>query len=273
MDIGSLVQQKYNIAQQDANARTTQVQSQASLDAVRAGLMPQQTNNEGMLQRAQAGHLDAQTGMVAPLAQASIGASRAQTGLFGAQASHLDAQTGMVAPLGQASIDTSRAQTGLLGAQTGLAGAQSGLTGAQTDLARQDSSPAGQSAKELAGNLWSLNNTANPFTGYFGRGAVKGYASGTSDVPGPGNGAQDSVPAELAPHEAVLNQGATAHLGPQLIDVLNALGAHKMAMEGNAPQTPPGGAAPDQPDDTQAPKAEKKPPGKGMPAAKKAAKK
>jgi hypothetical protein len=259
MDIGSLVQQKYNIAQQDANARTTQVQSQASLDAVRAGLMPQQTNNEGMLQRAQAGHLDAQTGMVAPLAQASIGASRAQTGLFGAQANHLDAQTGMVSPLGQASIDTSRAQTGLLGAQT--------------DLARQDSSPAGQSAKELAGNLWSLNNTANPFTGYFGRGAVKGYASGTSDVPGPGNGAQDSVPAELAPHEAVLNQGATAHLGPQLIDVLNALGAHKMAMEGNAPQTPPGGAAPDQPDDTQAPKAEKKPPGKGMPAAKKAAKK
>ena len=250
MDIGSLVQQKYNIAQQDANARTTQVQSQASLDAVRAGLMPQQLNNEGLLQRAQAGHLDAQTGMVAPLGQASIDASRAQIGVAGAQTGLLGAQTASakldLQPMSQPMIDA-------------LSAAHAGRMGTNARLPGQLGQPS---------SLLEKNPDGTPKYG-----AVRGYASGTSDVPGPGSGAQDSVPAELAPHEAVLNQGATAHLGPQLIDVLNALGAHKMAMEGNAPQTPPGGAAPDQPDDQPAPKAEKKPPGKGMPAAKKTAKK
>ena len=266
MDIGSLVQQKYNIAQQDANARTTQVQSQASLDAVRAGLMPQQINNEGMLQRAQAGHLDAQTGTVAPLAQASIGASRAQTGLFGAQTGLVGSQTAVnnlaLQPMSQPLMDA------LAAAHAGRMGSGAQLPG--QPMQTPPTTVVGGAPQQQPQQRSILDRNPDGTPKY---GALRGYASGTSDVPGPGNGAQDSVPAELAPHEAVLNQGATAHLGPQLIDVLNALGAHKMAMEGNAPQTPPGGAAPDQPDDTPAPKAEKKPPGKGMPAAKKAAKK
>ena len=88
-----------------------------------------------------------------------------------------------------------------------------------------------------------------------GCGTVHDFAKGTDHVPGQGTGAVDKVPAMLAPHEAVLNAGAAQHVGPHLIDVLNALGAHKMAMEGHAPQPGP----------QDAPQAA---PGKGMPAPK-----
>ncbi len=49
----------------------------------------------------------------------------------------------------------------------------------------------------------------------------------------------DSVPATLAPQEAVLNAGAAHHLGRGTISMLNALGAAKMAQAGMPPATPP----------------------------------
>jgi hypothetical protein len=69
-------------------------------------------------------------------------------------------------------------------------------------------------------------------------------------VPGAGSGKTDTVPAVLAPGEAVLNQAAADHLGRNTIEVLNALGRHQMGMAGTEPASP-------------------QKPGRGMPAAKK----
>ena len=91
-----------------------------------------------------------------------------------------------------------------------------------------------------------------------GTGDVQNYANGTGQVPGQGSGAVDTVPAMLAPHEAVLNRGANEianHMHPGLVEALNAMGAHKMALEGHPPQPGP----------QDAPQAA---PGRGMPAPK-----
>lgn len=56
------------------------------------------------------------------------------------------------------------------------------------------------------------------------------YAKGTARVPGKGSGKVDSVPAMLAPDEAVLNKAAADAMGRGLIAALNAAGARKMGM-------------------------------------------
>ncbi len=94
---------------------------------------------------------------------------------------------------------------------------------------------------------------------------AESFAKGTSKVPGKGPSNKDSVPAVLAPGEAVLNSGAAQHMGRGAIAALNALGAHAMAQAGAAPETPPTAngvpmAAP--PRGMPAPKG---PPGRGMP--------
>lgn len=56
------------------------------------------------------------------------------------------------------------------------------------------------------------------------------YKKGIAKVPGKGNGTKDTVPAKLAPGEAVLNKAAAEHMGRGLIEVLNKMGAEKMGM-------------------------------------------
>lgn len=58
----------------------------------------------------------------------------------------------------------------------------------------------------------------------------KRYARGTARVPGKGSSAVDSVPAKLAPDEAVLNQPAADMLGRGLIGWLNRIGAQQLGM-------------------------------------------
>lgn len=57
-----------------------------------------------------------------------------------------------------------------------------------------------------------------------------GFAKGTARVPGKGDGSKDTVPAKLAPGEAVLNKPAADMAGRGLIAVLNKMGAQKMGM-------------------------------------------
>lgn len=57
-----------------------------------------------------------------------------------------------------------------------------------------------------------------------------GFAAGTSRVPGTGSGMLDTVPAMLAPGEAVLNRAASDALGRGLIAALNQRGAAKMGL-------------------------------------------
>jgi hypothetical protein len=55
-------------------------------------------------------------------------------------------------------------------------------------------------------------------------------AKGTARVPGKGDGTKDTVKAQLAPGEAVLNKAAADGMGRGLINVMNKLGAKKMGM-------------------------------------------
>ena len=57
-----------------------------------------------------------------------------------------------------------------------------------------------------------------------------GYMFGANEVPGQGTGRTDTVPAMLAPHEAVLNKAAADILGRGLIAALNAQGVKQMGM-------------------------------------------
>jgi hypothetical protein len=57
-----------------------------------------------------------------------------------------------------------------------------------------------------------------------------GYLFGQTAVPGQGSGTTDTVPAMLAPHEAVLNRAAADMLGRGLISALNARGVKQMGM-------------------------------------------
>lgn len=56
------------------------------------------------------------------------------------------------------------------------------------------------------------------------------YAKGTAKVPGKGSGKVDTIPAMLAPGEAVLNKPAAQHMGRGLIAALNQMGAAKLGM-------------------------------------------
>jgi len=57
-----------------------------------------------------------------------------------------------------------------------------------------------------------------------------GYLFGAPTVPGEGTGTVDTVPAMLAPHEAVLNRAAADMLGRGLIASLNSRGARQMGI-------------------------------------------
>lgn len=63
-------------------------------------------------------------------------------------------------------------------------------------------------------------------TGRVGGGLKKGIAR----VPGKGDGTKDTVPAVLAPGEAVLNKAAADKMGRGLIAALNKMGAQKMGL-------------------------------------------
>jgi hypothetical protein len=61
-----------------------------------------------------------------------------------------------------------------------------------------------------------------------------GYLFGATAVPGEGTGKTDTVPAMLAPHEAVLNRAAADMLGRGLIAALNQRGVKQMGMHRGA---------------------------------------
>lgn len=60
---------------------------------------------------------------------------------------------------------------------------------------------------------------------------VQKFAGGTAKVPGKGTGKVDTVPAMLAPGEAVLNKGAAEHVGRGLIGMLNQIGKMRMGFD------------------------------------------
>lgn len=151
--------------------------------------------------------------------------------LFGDRLADLNAQTG-----------TRVAQTGLYGAQTGFTEQQAGeiadIRRFGDTLARSRNLPPTTSglpavsaptvpSLEVGMPRWGLSREA--VTGPDQRDRFR-FAKGTARVPGKGSGKVDTVPAKLAPGEAVLNRAAADMTGRGLIAALNKLGAQKMGL-------------------------------------------
>ena len=325
-NIDGFLAQKYNILGQEAAARTTAAQGEASLANARAKYeVPAQAG----LAMSQAGHLDTQSRLAPQIAQGAIGLQGAQGDYYSSHAAlnradlfpdaHLRGAVGALyqqmkqgwqngaasapgaAPVAPAPAGRNILDNGPKGGNTGDAYGGTAAPVAPTHLPGFNANPAANASYAPSGSFMDLTQPL-PVPGIYGQGFAEGtsnvgnwqdranasvdaavarngqpvhqpispapgagyacgtsnahnYAGGTDQVPGQGTGAVDKVPAMLAPHEAVLNAGAANHVGRHLIDVLNALGAHNMAMAGNAPQ--PG------PQDMPQPA-----PGRGMPAPK-----
>lgn len=88
----ALIQRKYDILQQQADANMLAARSGANLDNVRAGLMPDQVRAEVARQEAEARLTAENTKQVAPLARANIGLMGAQSRNYISNAGLNDAQ-------------------------------------------------------------------------------------------------------------------------------------------------------------------------------------
>lgn len=84
-------------------------------------------------------------------------------------------------------------------------------------------------------NLPGIGAAARPYRPSYASGGVFGFSKGAGRVPGKGSGKVDTVPAMLAPGEAVLNKEAAERVGRGTIDVLNAIGLHDRGEGGQAP--------------------------------------
>ena len=120
--------------------------------------------------------------------------------------------------------------------------------GVSNDPAAGNGFGTGGAPQSAGADPYGRTDFSNPyganFTDPYGRKFAGGTANvnakgGKTTVPGNGPPNVDSVPATLAPQEAVLNAGAAHHLGRGTISMLNALGAAKMAQAGMPPATPP----------------------------------
>jgi hypothetical protein len=251
IDFASLLQNKYAIQQQQANTQQTVGKAEAGLTDQRARMLPTQVNAEAGLQNAQAQHTNVESQMLPGQTAANINEANARSGLYGAQ--------GKVAlhaldPASQQQLDAANMlynqythwfqdHTGLAPAGQAQQPAQTNTTPAthpaQAPLVADPYHSAYRPSQVADMYPGGINPYANPTPKPV---AAVGFAAG-GQVTAPGDGSQDTVNANLANGEAVLNNGATEMLGRQLVDVFNAIGAIKMAQAGAAPQQADGSPA------------------------------
>jgi len=234
----SALARKYDIQQQDADARTRLTQAQSGLTNAQAAAYPQEAAARAYAERGAGfsafagGNLQNVNAGLAPGLAASEEAQR-----YGAaRGSDADAFARLYA---------TRAFP-----QLGFAADQAFGRGG-TPSAASPGTPApslGYSVGGPAGNITSIDNPLGGPIDPRNRSAGGGFQfqggrfgldfnTGTSDVPGQGSPKVDSVKANLAPGEAVLNAAAAEHLGRSTIDFLNAIGAQKMGLVGAQPDT------------------------------------
>jgi hypothetical protein len=199
---------KYAILGQHAQADMMRAQAEqqraaagASFDRERAGLLRPQFGEEQKLNQANIGHLGAQTDYIrGPQTAASNAATAGQL-----------IENQYIGPKAQAGINLTNEQTSALG-----------------DTRRR--------ASQRTGGGFS-----NPFSDEFGDNVQSygnGYKRGMARVPGRGSPKKDTVPAKLAPGEAVLNAPAAEMAGRGNIAALNRRGAGMLGMQpgqGNMP--------------------------------------
>jgi hypothetical protein len=203
VDFNALLAQKYSILQQDSDARTTSAQSEAQLNQARAGAITSMTPLDAEQKRLQN--------------QALPGSLAAETAAKQAAADQARMQTSLAPGLAQSTIGLQTTQGMENNARASLFGQQGNLFDAQS--------------KGLLHGLGSGELDADQASGIrrgiFGN---RSFASGTSAVVGPGDGTVDTVPANLAAGEAVLNRGANELMPRGLVDTLNKIGLARMGM-------------------------------------------
>lgn len=181
-----------------ANLKYAVLQQNANSDALRAkGAYASDTANAGLTQ--------ARAAVLPRVTNADIAQTQAQTNLLDKQGDWYGREAA--------------ARVGLLGAQAANQTAGAGLYDAQAkDITAPLPGAIGDAATSAYANLRQR------------LGLPAGYAKGTARVPGNGSGKTDTVPAKLAPGEAVLNKSAADTMGRGLIAALNAHGAAKMGL-------------------------------------------
>ena len=209
-------------------------------ESVLPGAQAQLLGQQALLTGAQAREL--------PLTSASERALQAQQGgLFGAEAgrnralaAEQEAQTGFLGRAGREALirgiyASGRASLNNPAPRLVAPGTLTPSTQSQTTRSIFDDEA--QSTRRQFGGLPNFNMGSEDIM-------PQNYDQGTHTVPGEGDGSHDTVPATLAPGEAVLNRGAAELTGRMLIKHLNDLGARMMAASGHTPDGMKGMPAP-----------------------------
>lgn len=210
---------------QDAQAGLYRTQSQLMPEEQAARARAQQTaanasmlsaQGSNTLANANASHLTAMT-------PSQIGLTQAQTGLLTEQThgqsleNNIYADPQMVGRLFQGigvPVDYSQRTTPATGSAAPATGDRARISTGQSTLTQK--------------STLDMDENGNPKY-------PQGHAKGTAQVAGKGSGKVDTVPAMLAPGEAVLNKGAAEHMGRDNIKSLNAVGLLKMGMPAGKP--------------------------------------
>lgn len=203
---------KYDIQQSEATARAGLygAQSQGIL-----GSLP----TENAVRAAQANETNQRAATIAPLAQSTIAQGQAQIGeagarsrLIGSQATGQDISNSPVSESVLRALHSSFLGNGLFGGGGGV-----GFSGAntQSSVLSQPTLPSTPSS-----GVTQIPPTAGDQTGE----NPYGFSAGTAKVPGKGSSKVDTVPAMLAPREAVLNEHAADLIGRDKIAAANAIG-------------------------------------------------
>lgn len=227
MSFSDWMAQKYNNLEMTARAN-------ANLTNTQAGLMPGQVASENALRGAQTFSTNESAKTIAPLAQSTMAKTSAdiwegqQRGsLYGAQATNQSLMNGAIGD------DVA----GWLHGQ--MMGNRGGLpSGLFNPTPRPDGGvtvPAFAKGTAMV-PAPSANFMAAQGTPAGGKGLKMFVAAGgRTRVPGQGSGKVDTVPAMLAPGEAVLNKGAAEHVGRGKIVKLNKIGLKKMGVPAGTP--------------------------------------
>lgn len=260
-----LINRKYDILQQEASDR-------GALEQANAANITASTPFENALRAAQTRQTAATASTVGPLAQASIAATTAGIGETQARAGLTSAQTGLVgaqtrditadlAPIGRLGAGYYLDQLRRMGT-TYAPPAAPAATGGTPGLSTQTSIvPATlPNGKPQAGHTDENGNYVLGFAkgtakvphasgkvagGLFDPSGALAAAKGASRVPGHGSGRVDTVPAMLAPGEAVVSKAGIKHLpgGRAAVAKANAKGVGTQA-RGKATAAPPPRAVP-----------------------------
>ena len=206
-DIDYWLSRKYAAMDAQNNADMIRANAQANLQGAQAAVIPGTTAAEIAAQKARTAQTLTETALAPALARSTIGlnASNAFQN-YGAGLASREAANNAVF----------QRRVGMIP----LTDEQANQYGVTNSLERYTPSPAPLPYSSSTLRIPALEDYSKVFK----------FAKGTARVPGKGSPKVDSVPAKLAPGEAVLNKPAADGLGRGLIAALNKIGSQKLGL-------------------------------------------